>query len=347
MTSRPQTTLPQPIGLKNSAVLPKPWTLNKDVVRVAKNRGLGVTVEQVATDFGMHRMTYWKWIHWADINDGARPGVSSQESAEPREARRRIKLLEQENEVLLRAAAYLSQARLPGKDSHPAPSEPPRREHRPHLPPAPCARAGPEFTAERRHPFREADETEAAAVRGGRELGAAAAVVRHRDLQPTARPAQPHGDLGGVGRVPSYVRQGLLYDAEGGGLHLVREVVGQGGVAAQGDLLDRARETVDQFGDGRQVAGRPRPVRRRAAHRPCAAWTPGPRSRRIRCPRAQGRGRPSAALGRTNAEIAAELYVSLSTVKTHLSSVQLKLAAWNRVEIAAWACQHDQVRPGS
>ncbi|MFJ8463617.1 response regulator [Streptomyces swartbergensis] len=51
------------------------------------------------------------------------------------------------------------------------------------------------------------------------------------------------------------------------------------------------------------------------------------------------------ALGRTNAEIAAELYVSLSTVKTHLSSVQLKLAARNRVEIAAWAWQK-RARPG-
>ncbi|MFJ2237178.1 response regulator [Streptomyces sp. NPDC087859] len=53
------------------------------------------------------------------------------------------------------------------------------------------------------------------------------------------------------------------------------------------------------------------------------------------------------ALGRTNAEIAAELYVSLSTVKTHLSSVQLKLRARNRVEIAAWAWQHGQVTPGT
>ncbi|GAA3068286.1 hypothetical protein GCM10020000_60840 [Streptomyces olivoverticillatus] len=44
-----------------------------------------------------------------------------------------------------------------------------------------------------------------------------------------------------------------------------------------------------------------------------------------------------AARGATNAEIAAELYVSLSTVKTHLANVQLKLAARNRVEIAAWA----------
>ncbi|MDX3136325.1 response regulator transcription factor [Streptomyces europaeiscabiei] len=43
------------------------------------------------------------------------------------------------------------------------------------------------------------------------------------------------------------------------------------------------------------------------------------------------------ALGHTNTEIAASMFVSLSTVKTHLGSVQLKLAARNRVEIAAWA----------
>jgi len=43
------------------------------------------------------------------------------------------------------------------------------------------------------------------------------------------------------------------------------------------------------------------------------------------------------ALGRTNAEISAELFLALSTVKTHLGGVQAKLGARNRVEIAAWA----------
>lgn len=43
------------------------------------------------------------------------------------------------------------------------------------------------------------------------------------------------------------------------------------------------------------------------------------------------------ARGRTNQEVAAELFVSLSTVKTHLGSIQGKLGARNRVEIAAWA----------
>jgi DNA-binding NarL/FixJ family response regulator len=43
------------------------------------------------------------------------------------------------------------------------------------------------------------------------------------------------------------------------------------------------------------------------------------------------------ARGRTNAEIADELYISLSTVKTHLASLTNKLGARNRVEIAMWA----------
>ena len=43
------------------------------------------------------------------------------------------------------------------------------------------------------------------------------------------------------------------------------------------------------------------------------------------------------AKGRTNIEIAGELFISLSTVKSHLASVQDKLGVRNRVEIAAWA----------
>ncbi|MGC4888293.1 response regulator [Micromonospora sp. NBC_01392] len=46
------------------------------------------------------------------------------------------------------------------------------------------------------------------------------------------------------------------------------------------------------------------------------------------------------ARGRTNREIAAELFISLSTVKSHLSGIQTKLGARNRVEIAAWAWEN-------
>jgi len=43
------------------------------------------------------------------------------------------------------------------------------------------------------------------------------------------------------------------------------------------------------------------------------------------------------ARGRTNAEIADELCISLSTVKSHLASLMSKLGARNRVELAMWA----------
>jgi transposase-like protein len=99
--------------------MPKPFPkeFREDVVRVARGRDPGVTLEQIATDFGIHPMTLSKWLRQADIDDGARPGTSRSESADLRAANRRIRLLEQENEVLRRAAAYLSQANLPGKGS--------------------------------------------------------------------------------------------------------------------------------------------------------------------------------------------------------------------------------------
>ncbi len=50
------------------------------------------------------------------------------------------------------------------------------------------------------------------------------------------------------------------------------------------------------------------------------------------------------ARGRTNNEIAAELFLSLSTVKTHLTNVHSKLSTRNRVEIAAWAWENGLVR---
>ncbi|TCC61391.1 response regulator transcription factor [Kribbella pittospori] len=49
------------------------------------------------------------------------------------------------------------------------------------------------------------------------------------------------------------------------------------------------------------------------------------------------------ATGRTNAEIATDLHISLSTVKTHLTSVMGKIGARNRVEIAIWAYETGRI----
>jgi transposase-like protein len=94
---------------------PYPKEFRDDVVRVARNREPGVELSQIAKDFGVHFTTLYAWMKKSDIEDGERPGVTEVQSAELREAKRRIKTLEQEVEVLRRAAAYFSQAHLPGK----------------------------------------------------------------------------------------------------------------------------------------------------------------------------------------------------------------------------------------
>ena len=92
-----------------------PKEFRADVVAIARRRE--ASFSQIAKDFGVHPMTLQKWLRRADVDEGAKPGQSRVEGAELREARKRIRLLEQENEVLRRAAAYLSQANLPGKGS--------------------------------------------------------------------------------------------------------------------------------------------------------------------------------------------------------------------------------------
>jgi len=50
------------------------------------------------------------------------------------------------------------------------------------------------------------------------------------------------------------------------------------------------------------------------------------------------------ARGRTNQEIADELYITLSTVKSHVTSLMTKLGVRNRVELAMWAYETNRRR---
>ena len=99
----------------NTVPKPYPQEFREDVVRVARSREDGITIAQIAKDFGISESCLTNWIAIADRQDGNKPAAAVSDSGELREARRRIRLLEQENEVLRRAAAYLSQANLPGK----------------------------------------------------------------------------------------------------------------------------------------------------------------------------------------------------------------------------------------
>ena len=52
------------------------------------------------------------------------------------------------------------------------------------------------------------------------------------------------------------------------------------------------------------------------------------------------------ARGRTNSEIADELHITLSTVKSHIASLMAKIGARNRVEIAMWAYETNRLKQG-
>jgi transposase len=94
-------------------VMPKafPIEFRRDVVAVARKGE--APLSQVAKDFGISESCLHRWLKLADIDDGIKPGVTSTESAELRELRKRNKTLEQENEILRRAAAFFAREIAP------------------------------------------------------------------------------------------------------------------------------------------------------------------------------------------------------------------------------------------
>ena len=83
-----------------------PLEFRRDVVAVALRRQ--APMSQIAKDFGISESCLHRWLKLADVDDGVRPGVTSLESAELRELKKRNRTLEQENEILRRAAAYFA-----------------------------------------------------------------------------------------------------------------------------------------------------------------------------------------------------------------------------------------------
>jgi transposase len=70
-------------------------------------------IAQIAKDFGISESCLYRWLKLADVEDGVRPGVTAAESAEPRELKKRNRLLGQEYEILRRAAAFFVRESLP------------------------------------------------------------------------------------------------------------------------------------------------------------------------------------------------------------------------------------------
>jgi transposase len=89
-------------------IMPKafPLEFRRDVVAVSRKGE--APLSQIAKDFGISESCLHRWLKLADVDDGVRPGVTSSESAELRELKKRNRTLEQENEILRRAAAYFA-----------------------------------------------------------------------------------------------------------------------------------------------------------------------------------------------------------------------------------------------
>ena len=89
-----------------------PAEFHRDVVAVAR-RG-DTSVRQVAKDFGVSESCLARWLRLADRDDGisavAAPSAKAVEQAQLREAQKRVRLLEQEDEILRRATAYFAQS---------------------------------------------------------------------------------------------------------------------------------------------------------------------------------------------------------------------------------------------
>ena len=88
-----------------------PPEFRRDVVAVARKGDS--PVKQVAADFGISESCLHHWLKIADVDDGVRPGVTTAEAAELRELKKRNRTLEQENEILRRAAAFFARETLP------------------------------------------------------------------------------------------------------------------------------------------------------------------------------------------------------------------------------------------
>jgi transposase len=86
---------------------PYPPEFRVETVRLLRSGA--ATIRQVSEDVGVSQQTLRNWLRQADLDDGRRDdGLTSSEQEELRRLRRRVRVLEQEREILRRAAVFFA-----------------------------------------------------------------------------------------------------------------------------------------------------------------------------------------------------------------------------------------------
>jgi len=84
----------------------KPLEFRRRAVELARRRE--APVAKIAADLGISESCLRRWMSQSDVDEGVKEGLSSDERKELVELRRAKRVLEMENEILKRAAAFFA-----------------------------------------------------------------------------------------------------------------------------------------------------------------------------------------------------------------------------------------------